>query len=214
MTGHLEIQLAATESNWRLFMTRKNDPAFKNFAERVLVRDHYACQYCGFQAKLLQEVINVDGNYRNNRMENLVTACPFCAQCFFLEAVGKSDFGGGALIYLPEISQMELNALCHVIFTMMSSGNTADDVNAKNTYRSLRLRSQVVEQELGEGLSSPSLYGHLLIDSQADSVHKKTINQELSTTLRLLPDIARFATHMEIWILDALKHCSSISSSL
>lgn len=204
----MEIQLAASENNWRLFMTRKNDPKFKTFADRIFKRDRYACGYCGFQAEQLQEVINIDGNYRNNRPDNLVTACNFCAQCFFLEAVGKSDFGGGVLIYLPEISQTELNALCHVLFTVMASGNTLEDVNAKNTYRSLRLRSQVVEQELGEGLSNPALYGHLLIDAQIHPSHKKTANEELSTMLRLLPDIARFTTHLQTWILAALKQCS------
>lgn len=208
MADSLDIQLTANESNWRLFMTRKGDPAFKVFAEKVLKRDQYTCRCCGFQAKQLQEVINIDGNYRNNRLENLATACSFCAQCFFLEAVGKSDFGGGTLIYLPEIAQTELNALCHVLFTMMASGNTTDDTNAKNTYRSLRLRSQVVEQELGEGLSSPSLYGHLLIDAQVDPIHKKMINKELSTQLRLLPDITRFTVHLETWLLDALTLCN------
>ena len=204
----MEIQLAASENNWRLFMTRKNDPKFKTFAERIFKRDRYICGYCGFQAEQLQEIVNIDGNYRNNRPENLVTACNFCAQCFFLEAVGKSDFGGGTLIYLPEINQTELNALCHVLFTVMVSGNTLEDVNAKNTYRSLRLRSQVVEQELGEGLSNPGLYGHLLIDAQIHPSHKKTANEELSTMLRLLPDINRFTTHLQTWIRAALKQCS------
>jgi intracellular multiplication protein IcmJ len=209
----LEIQLAASESNWRLFMTRKNDPKFKTFAERIFNRDRYTCGYCGFQAEQLQEIINIDGNYRNNRPDNLVTACNFCAQCFFLEAVGKSDFGGGTLIYLPEINQAELNALCHVLFTVMASGNTVEDVNAKNTYRSLRLRSQVVEQELGEGLSNPALYGHLLIDAQIHPGHKKAANEELSTTLRLLPDITRFTAHLQTWILAALKQCGYGSDS-
>ena len=91
----LEIQLTATANNWRLFMLRKGDPGFQAFAERVFKRDRYICQFCGFQAQRLQEIINVDSNYHHNRLENLVTACGFCAQCFFLEAVGKSDFGGG-----------------------------------------------------------------------------------------------------------------------
>ncbi|MBS0350580.1 MAG: type IVB secretion system protein IcmJDotN [Proteobacteria bacterium] len=202
-----EIRLSASEVNWRLFMTRKNDPKFQNFAERVLQRDRFTCCYCGFQAKQLQEVINLDGNYLNNRLDNLVTACNFCAQCFFLEVVGKSDFGGGVLIYLPEISQNELNALCHVLFTMMTSGNSHDETNARNTYRSLRLRSQVVEQELGEGLSSPSLYGHLLIDAEINPSIKNAVNRELSDKLRLLPDITRFTSHLETWLLAALKEC-------
>ena len=206
----MEIQLAASENNWRLFMTRKNDPKFKAFAEKIFKRDRYTCGYCGFQAEELQEIVNIDGNYRNNRPDNLTTACNFCVQCFFLEAVGKSDFGGGTLIYLPEISQTELNALCHVLFTVMASGNTVEDVNAKNTYRSLRLRSQVVEQELGEGLSNPALYGHLLIDAQIHPDHKKSANEELSTMLRLLPDIARFTSHLQTWILAALKQCNFV----
>lgn len=205
-----EIQLSATENNWRLFMTRKNDQAFKTFAERAFKRDHYTCQYCHFQAEQFQEVINLDGNYRNNRIQNLVTACCFCAQCFFLEAVGKSDFGGGTLIYLPEVGQAELNALCHVLFTVMASGNNIDDINAKNTYRGLRLRSQVVEQELGEGFSSPSLYGHLLIDAQSNPAHKQAVNKELSKKLRLLPDISRFTVQLETWLLSALKNCGAL----
>ncbi len=201
----MRIQLTASEHNWRLFMTRKGDKAFDSFADRVFERDQFACQYCGFKAKKFQEVLNKDGNYRNNRLENLITACIFCTQCFFLEAVGKSDFGGGNLIYLPEVSQIELNALCHVLFTMMSSGSSSDDITAKNTYRSLRLRSQVIEQDLGEGLSNPSLYGHLLIDAQIDSKHKHSINKELSTKMRLLPDITRFTRQIEIWLFDSIK---------
>lgn len=186
-------------------MTRKSDEAFATFSKRVLIRDGHSCQYCGFKAEKFQEVVNIDGNYRNNKLNNLATACVFCAQCFFLEAVGKSDFGGGTLIYLPEMSQEELNALCHVLFTMMSSGNSADDLTAKNTYRSLRLRSQVIEQDLAEGLSSPALYGHLLIDAQIDPKQKHAVNKELSTKIRLLPDISRFTRQLEFWLIDALK---------
>lgn len=209
MTAVRQIQLMAAEHNWRLFMTRKNDKAFHAFSERIFKRDHFTCQFCNFKAEQFQEIVNLDGNYRNNRLENLVTACVFCTQCLFLEAVGKSDFGGGTLIYLPEISQVELNALCHVIFTVMASGNTTDDINAKNTYRGFRLRSQVVEQELGEGFSNPALYGHLLIDAQTNPTHKQAVNKELSKSLRLLPDIARYTVQLETWLFSALKSLSS-----
>ena len=203
----LEIRLAANESNWRLFMTRKSDPTFLAFAKKVHERDQYTCRYCGFQAEEYQEVVNIDGNYRRNRMDNLVTACCFCAQDFFLEAVGKSDFGGGNLIYLPEMSQSELNALCHILFTAIASGNQADETAAKNIYRTMRIRSQIVEQEIGDGFSVPSLYGQLLIDAQVNPEHKRTVAQQLSTKLRLLPDIERFTTQLETWIVSALKHC-------
>lgn len=211
MRGLKEIRLTAVENNWRLFMTRKNDKAFHAFAERIFQRDEFTCQFCHFKAEDFQEIINLDGNYLNNRIENLVTACCFCTQCFFLEAVGKSDFGGGTLIYLPEIAQSELNALCHVLFTIMASGFSADDMNAKNTYRGLRLRSQVVEQELGEGFSNPALYGHLLIDAQINPSHKHSVNKELSKSLRVLPDITRFTVQLETWLFRALKTLQNIT---
>lgn len=86
----LRIQLG----NWRVFAARKASRNYAKFSERVFRRDNYTCQFCGFQARDFQEIINLDQNYSNNVIHNLVTACCFCAQCFFLESVGVS-YGGG-----------------------------------------------------------------------------------------------------------------------
>lgn len=98
--SHYPIVLTATANNWRLFMVRKADPAFLAFQKKIHARDHHTCQFCGFQAKDHLETINLNGNYLDNKRDNLATACGLCVQCFFLEAVGKSDFGGGVLIGL------------------------------------------------------------------------------------------------------------------
>jgi len=198
----LDIKLTASESNWRLFMLRKADPAFLAFQQKILSRDQYTCQFCGFQAKQHMEVINQDNNYLNNRMSNLVTACTLCAQCFFLEAVGKSDFGGGTLIYLPEMTQNELNALCHNLFYSLAMGN-ANAQHSKNIYRDLKLRSQPIEEELGEGMSNPALYGQLLID--AKNKNKQKLHQDLIPKLRLLPNIKRFGAQIEEWALNGIQ---------
>ena len=196
-----DIKLSATDSNWRLFMVRKADPAFLVFQEKVIERDHRTCQFCGFRTNQSLDLVNLDGNYHHNHRSNLVTACSFCAQCFFLEATGKGDFGGGALIYLPEMTQCELNALCHVLFAAMVTG--ASDVSqARNVYRSFKLRSQIVEKELGGGLSNPALLGRMLIDAKVESLD--AFNENLAPKLRLLPDLNRFALQVASWSQSAL----------
>jgi intracellular multiplication protein IcmJ len=92
------IKLNANPGGWRIYTARKSDPAFANFSKKILRRDNYTCQYCGFQAREYQEIVNLDQNYHNNKISNLVTACCFCTQCFFLESVGVSGYGGGTLI--------------------------------------------------------------------------------------------------------------------
>ncbi|PHQ80497.1 MAG: HNH endonuclease [Coxiella sp. (in: Bacteria)] len=199
------IHLNATESDWRLFTIRASDEKFKKFRDRIFKRDHHTCQYCGFQATQFLDVINADGDYGNNHMSNLVTACQLCAQCFFLEGVGKSEFGGGTLIYLPEMPQNDLNAFCHVLFSMIVSGGRSS-ADAKTIYRNLRLRTQYVEKELGKGMSSPSIYGQLLID--ANIKDKKKLHDELMTKLRILPTMPRYVSQIEAWTLDALNDMS------
>lgn len=190
-----DILLAATANNWRLFMLRRADPAFLAFQSKIHLRDNFTCQYCGFQAKESLETINVNGNYLDNKRSNLVTACGLCAQCFFLEAVGRSDFGGGVLIYLPEMKQNALNAFCHVAFAAMTC-RLKNSIHAKNTYRGLKLRAQVIEEKLGEGLSNPAQFGQMLIDG---GERESALQEMIAGSLRLLPNMARFTREIVDW---------------
>lgn len=91
-----ELHLAIDLPGWRLFVRRREDKAFQPLAQRVFERDSYACQYCGFQAREYQEVVNADGNYTNNKLGNLLTACCFCSQCLFVQSAGADDNIGRA----------------------------------------------------------------------------------------------------------------------
>ena len=196
-----ELRLVASPGAWRIYSARQADPRFKAHEERVFQRDQYTCRFCGFQAKTDQTVVNIDGNYSNNKLENMTTSCCFCAQCFFIESVGVGGYGGGTLIYLPELSQTELNALCHVLFCAMTN-----DTGYKNTaqaiYRSFKFRSQIIEEKFGEGTSDPAILGHLLIDS--NYLAREQTNQ-LFKDIRLLPSRAKFRKQIERWAANALE---------
>lgn len=194
------IRLMATPGAWYLQTARKNDPAFRAFESKVLQRDNFTCQYCGFQAQEFQEVINLDHNYHNNKLSNLVTACCFCAQCFFLESVGVGNYGGGTLIYLPEISQNELNSFCHVLFCAITN-DTGYKSTAQSIYRSLKFRAQALEEKYGEGCSDPQVMGHLLIDLRVAEEKK----QQILKDIRLLSSRAKFRRQIERWASLALN---------
>ena len=200
------LVLSATPGKWRLFAARKEDPAFQQFCQRVWDRDAYTCQYCGFQAKQFQEVVNLDGNYQNNKLPNMITACCFCTQCQFLEVVSKTDYGGGALIYLPELSQPDLNGLCHVLFCAIANATNYNN-DAQAVYRSFKVRSKIVEEKLGEGMSNPALLGQVLIDAQLQNT--QAFSQELLKDLRLLPSRTQFSAQIEAWASAALTEMAS-----
>lgn len=198
------LELKIQQGNWRVFAARKAQQKFAEFAEKIFLRDNYICQFCGFQAKEFQEVINLDQNYYNNKLANMVTACCFCAQCFFLESVGVS-YGGGTLIFLPDISQSNLNSFCHVLFCAISN-DTGYRATAQTIYRTLKFRSQMVEEQFGEGSSDPAVFSQLLLDSQHGDVSNQ---KELLGNFRLLPSRARFREQIEKWAATALRELSS-----
>jgi intracellular multiplication protein IcmJ len=195
------IKLEVNTEGRRIFSLRKSDPAFLDFAKKALRRDNYTCQFCGFQARDYQEIVNLDHNYANNKLSNLVTSCCFCTQCFFLESVGTGGFGGGTLVYLPEVSQNNLDSFCHVLFCAIAN-DTGYKTTAQAIYRSFKLRSQPVEEQFGEGSSNPAVFGQLLVDSGAKNLACYT---DILKPLRLLPSRASFKTQIEHWAATALN---------
>ena len=195
-------QLAIRPGLWRAYAGRKEQKAFQQLAKKVLARDQDTCRYCGFQAQEYQEIVNLDRDPRNNDLSNLATACVFCAQCHFIESVGQDDSSGGQLIYLPEMSQQNLNTLCHVLFCAMANWTGYADT-AQEVYRLLRVRCQIVEKKLGMGTSNPSALGRLILEYQAKQGNK--IKQDFLQPLRLLPSYTKFKGHLDTWARSAAK---------
>lgn len=200
-----DLQLATNLTGWRIFVRRKEDKAFHPIAEQILKRDNYTCQYCGFQAREFQEIVNLDGNYMNNKSSNLMTSCCFCSQCLFLQSVGLEDMGGGQLIYLSEMSQADLNSFCHVLFCAMGNGTGYQDT-AQSIYRSLKFRSQQIENKFGSGTSNPATFGQLILEYEAENSGQKV---DILKDVRMLPSYTKFAVQLEAWAKAALEELAA-----
>lgn len=190
------LELNASLSSWFQFESRKSDAGFKSTHQKVLTRDLNTCQYCGFQSSIAMDVVNADLNMSNQNFDNLITACPLCSQCHFLEHVGESDSGGGLLIYMPEIPQSVLNGHCHVLFCALTS-TSALYSEAQEMYRQLKSRSHIIEDYFGEGMSNPSVMGRAILDSHVKNTREKGLR--LLQNVRLLPSRSGFKNLIEQW---------------
>jgi intracellular multiplication protein IcmJ len=198
------LSLSTNPESFLLFQKRKGSSAFGVTRDKVFQRDAYTCQFCGFQAQQYQEIINLDENYHNNKLSNLATACCFCTQCFFIENVGQRGFGGGKLIYLPELSQAELNSFCHVIFCALTNGAGYSDA-AQSIYRDLKFRAQPIEEKFGEGMNKPSIFGQMIAECRKEEEALKNALKQF----RLLPTYAKFRKQLDAWAASATQEVTA-----
>ncbi len=197
-----DLVIDAKPDNYRLFEKRNSDPKFDKFREQILERDNYQCQFCNFTSKKHMHVVNLNGNYFDNRTTNLVSACPLCSQCLFLDMCGKYENSGGFIIYLPEISQKDLNALSHVIFLAQNLEPEMRKV-ANNILNSLKLRTQHVEKNFGKGMSNPFLLGHVMID--APLKNQANMYTKIGDQLRLLANPEVFKNYAYDWAKESIQ---------
>lgn len=81
--------------------------------EKALWRDDFTCRCCGFKSKKFQRVIPSEVG------DDFVTVCSFCELSFSLDQTGMT--GAGVLIWLPEISQADLNHIMRAIYIARAS---------------------------------------------------------------------------------------------
>lgn len=191
----LKIQLNAIKGNWRLYFSRKRNKKFLTIKKRVLQRDNHTCRYCGFFAKEYQEIVNINQNYHNNSFNNMATACCFCAQCFFLDAIGQDGNSGGTIIYLPEISQADLNNFCRVLYCSLDK-ESAYKGKLQSVYLSLKDRNKDVVNCFGPESDDPRVFGQGIIDAK---LTQEQLQHEVMNHLRLLPSRNAFTKQIEYW---------------
>ena len=105
----IPLLLSAKKVSWRSPGEYESDSAFMTLRPKVLARDDYKCRHCAFRAVNWQEIHHLNDDHNDHRLENLVTACSYCHMCHHIGLAGVND--EAVLIWLPEISQIEVNHL-------------------------------------------------------------------------------------------------------
>ena len=111
----------------------------KSETEKVFARDDFTCRFCGFRSVQYQRAVPYEGGP--------VTACTFCEQGLFLERAGI--MGSGVLIWLPEISQAELNHIVRAIYVARADETSEIAATAARALDALMGRRTEAKKRLG-----------------------------------------------------------------
>jgi intracellular multiplication protein IcmJ len=150
--------------------------AFKGSPEKIWRRDDHTCQFCGFRAEKYQRV--VPGSWCGDERDAL-TACLFCEQCFSLDNHGQT--GSGFLIWLPEMTQAQLNHLVRALYIAKGSPKWA--VRAQAALEALNTRRAEAKKRIGT--DDPLALGTVMFESTADKFYRQ--RQVKLEGIRLLP---------------------------
>jgi len=193
----LPVTLEARRGNWPRFRARRSNKDFQQLEQQILARDKNTCLYCGFSCDKYQVVVNRNHDYSQGQStpNNLATACVFCAQCFFLDGIGRENSWGGTLIYLPEISQSDLNHFCRVLFSSMLR-DAPYKGKLQTAYLSLKDRENIINETFGPKSSDPYTFGEALIDC---NFSPEQLKHPIIAQMRLLPDRKCFTREIQYW---------------
>lgn len=145
------------------------DAAFDKIRTAILNRDRRICQGCGMRTRSSTtsesgyfHVHHMDDDHANNDAANLITLCPFCHDVFHLGNAGAQ--GRASAIWLPQVSQNNLNILFHAMFILMHRGFSDPQANeqdkdyaskASDLYAQIRstVHKDELEPRLGAGMT-------------------------------------------------------------
>jgi intracellular multiplication protein IcmJ len=193
-----ELILSATRASWQIPAHHGTEQdgaaAMKEVRPKVLARDDFTCIFCQFKAHKWQEVHHLDDDHGNLTLSNLVTACAFCHQCFHLGLAGST--AGGQLIWLPEMTQVELNHLARALFVAMRDDKSKVYAAASGLYMSLESRGVFMEQHFAAGASDPGILGQAFLKMKSEMYENRA---DFLRNIRLLPQRSRFEAQVKYW---------------
>lgn len=194
--------------------TSRKDEASKRLREMVIGQGRFGrrCYFCDFSFGLsdLFEVHHLDHDHQNEDPGNLVPACEMCHTPFHIDLVSRKWPGdAGKIIFLPELTQPELNNLLQASFYAMAVNKVGEEnknedqpmVRTHTLYLKLANRAEMVErgvqgEVLRAGLSEPFALGRVLAEMDDETYAKR---DKILSGLRYLAPQTHFVTQAQTW---------------
>jgi len=179
----IPLTLSVKCENWRMFDkgSEDADAEFEKVRKKALERDNHSCRFCGFRAMKWQEVHHANDDHADNRMENLVTACPFCHMCQHIGLAGRNE--EAVLVWLPQISQADLH---HIVRTAMVAQRMAEVIKAD-----MRARPDLVRQyREAADVAKAAMAAFRAREAEAERFLGTSDPLEIGNAMLLLPDDA------------------------
>lgn len=183
------------------------DAEYLSSRRKALERSRYTCKYCGFISKPNRrqpehslemsgflEVHHIDDNHQNNSDDNFAVTCPFCHQVFHAGFAGSR--GAVRIIWLPHISQEDLNLLMNITLSSIQLDNTYAE-RAKALYASLSRETKVLSDAFGDEILKPENLSQVLIHMSKSGVYEA--RKKLFSGLRFIPEHDVFTRYIDWW---------------
>lgn len=192
----MPIVLGAKRETWRMGEAdHDRDDEFRAIRPKILQRDNYTCRFCGFRSLSYQEVHHLNDDHRDNRPDNLFTACPFCHMCFHIGYAGLMR--EGFLIWVDGTNpppQHAINNIARALYMADKRGDPPFPVAISMLLEQINARRQLCEQKFGS--SNPLVLGDALIAMTDEEYGRR----ELSLRhIRFFPHPRRFNLAHDIW---------------
>ncbi len=171
-------------------------PPSKTQAEQILKRDDHTCRFCGFRSTQYQRIVP--------STEGFVTACSFCELATDLQRAGL--MGAGVLVWLPEITQAELNHIIRAIYVARAEEGSDMAIAGTRALDALMTRRAEAKKRLGS--DDPLLLAIVLHENMNEAERKASLRK--LEGIRLVPlekhmvrtrdgDVNGFARIVNFW---------------
>lgn len=154
----LKLKMMAKDGNYYAFQSRKKNAKFISIRHSIAKKKKYKCQFCTANCEEQFEVINMDHNYKNNKMNNFALSCSLCARSQLLDYYTPKYSGKDKLIYWPDISQAKLNMLLMRMLSLSKDNDSNSVYQTKLIYSKLSEKDEDLKSIYGEESIKPVFF--------------------------------------------------------